>query len=69
MKAVKLGIFAMAMGLFVASCGSTETTEEAPATEVTTETTTETTSEVVPGTDSVVETTTVTETVDTAVQN
>ncbi len=65
MKAVKLGVFAMALGLFAASCGTaTETTEEAPATEVITEETT--TSEVVPGTDSVVETTTTTtESVDT----
>lgn len=39
MKFVKFGIFALALGMFIASCGSSETTEatEEPTMEETTE--------------------------------
>lgn len=50
MKFLKLGVFAMAMGLFVASCGSstTDETETFPE-EVEVTTTTETTTDVYSG--------------------
>ncbi len=49
MKAIKLGVFAVAMGLFVASCGNTETVDEnAVDTTITIEETTTTTVEETP---------------------
>lgn len=37
MKFVKLGIFTLALGMFIASCGNNEEATEEPATEETTE--------------------------------